>query len=97
MFLNLALNCLSFFFSRFSFSLSCLYRVNADLAVKTALALKLNHAVNLGVDGEVLAQAYVLAHLEAGAFLAHDDAAGGYDIAVVNLGAPAFALLSRPL
>ena len=65
--------------------------LNADNAFGTAMTTKTNHTCDLGIDGVITAHANILAHMETGTMLAHDDAAGGYNLTVVCFGSQSSA------
>ena len=50
------------------------------------MTTKTNHTCNLGIDSVITAHANIFAHMETGTMLAHDDAAGRYNLTVVCFG-----------
>ena len=64
----------------------------ADNAFGTAMTTETNRTGNLGIDGVVTTDDNVFARMEPGTMLARDDAAGGYYLAVVCLGAQALGV-----
>ena len=64
----------------------------ADNAFSTATTTETNRTGDLGIDGVVTTDANVFARMEPGTMLAHDDAAGGYYLAVVCFGAQALGV-----
>jgi hypothetical protein len=81
----------------FSFS-GCLRFLNffqgldTDNAFSAAMATKTNYTVNLSIDGVVTTDTNVFTRMEPGTTLAHDDAAGGYNLTVVCFGAQALGV-----
>ena len=61
-------------------------RIYADLTFITAFAFKFYTAFNFSVDGVVLTHTYVVAGMEFSTALTNDDAAGGYQLAVMSFG-----------
>lgn len=61
--------------------------INADLLVRLALTLELDDAVNLGVQGIVIADADVVAGMDYGTTLANQNVAGEYELTIGALNA----------
>ena len=61
--------------------------INADLLVRLALTLELDDAVNLGVQGIVIADADIVAGMDYSAALANQNVAGEYELTIGALNA----------
>src|SRR5690348_13875616 len=70
---------------------------HADELAHPPAIVKLNHAGDLGEQRVVLAPAYILARLEPGAALPHDDGAAGNQLAAEHLHAEALRIGIAPV
>ena len=76
---------------------SFFYGIYRDLTLVAALAFEFYATFDSSENGVILTHANIVAGMEFGATLPNDDAASGYQLAVMSFGARRCALESRPL